>query len=151
MRENVNGILKVVPTDDSGAPLVGISGVAAGAAGSPNADVLSVQGVAGMTPIVTDGDDYETVAASQTAQVMGATGAAGDYLAGVLIVPAAAAAGAVSILDGATSITIFAGGGTTPLADLKPFFVKVGAVSVNGAWKLTTGANVSAIGLGDFT
>src|SRR5579859_6194442 len=42
---------------------------------------------------------YETVAASATAQVMGATGAQYDYLAGVLIIPATAAAGAVSITD----------------------------------------------------
>lgn len=96
--------------------------------------------------------DYETVAASQTDQALGATGAAGDYLAGVLIVPGTTAAGAVSIKDGSgSSITIFAGGGTTPLTTLIPFFVPLGIVSASGAWKVTTGANVTAIGVGNFT
>lgn len=95
---------------------------------------------------------YETVAASQTDQVMGATGATGDYLAGVLIVPGTAAAGAVSIKDGAGSaISIFAGGGTTALPTLAPIMVPLGIFSGAGAWKISTGANVTAIGIGKFT
>lgn len=95
--------------------------------------------------------DYETVAASQTDQALGATGAAGDYLAGILIVPATTSPGAVSIKDGAGSaITIFTGGASS-VADLKPFFVPLGMRSATGAWKVTTGANVSAIGAGNFT
>ena len=39
--------------------------------------------------------DYETVAASQTDQVLGSTGATGDYFSGILIVPGTTAAGAV--------------------------------------------------------
>ena len=96
--------------------------------------------------------DYETVAASQTDQALGATGATGDYLAGLLIVPATTAAGAVSIKDGGgSSITVFAGGGTTALTTLIPFFVPLGIKSAAGAWKVTTGANVSVIGVGNFT
>lgn len=96
--------------------------------------------------------EYETVAASQTDQAMGATGASGDYLSGVLIVPGTTAAGAVSIKDGAGSaISIFAGGDTTALTTLIPFFVPLGAKSTAGAWKVTTGANVTAIGVGNFT
>ena len=37
--------------------------------------------------------DYETVAASQTAQALGATGAKGDFLSGVLVVPATTSPG----------------------------------------------------------
>jgi len=97
------------------------------------------------------GREYETVAASQTGQVLGATGAAGDDLDGVLIVPANVTAGAVSIKDGAGSaITIFAGG-TTSLSNLVPFYVPLGLRSVAGAWSITTGASVSAIGIGNFT
>jgi hypothetical protein len=96
-------------------------------------------------------DQYETVAASQTAQVLGATGATGDYIAGLLVIPATTAAGAVSVLDGSTSISVFAGGGTTPLTSLIPFFIPLGLTSVSGAWKVTTGANVSVIGIGRFT
>ena len=98
---------------------------------------------------------YETVAASQTDQVMGATGAQYDYIAGVLIIPGTSAAGAVSIKDGnGSSISIFAGGGTTALADLKPFMVPLGLhalASTTPGWKITTGANVTAIGIGTFT
>ena len=94
--------------------------------------------------------EYETVAASQTAQALGATGATGDFLAGVLIVPASVSPGAVAILDNATSITVFPGG-TNSLTELKPFFVPLGARSVSGAWKVTTGANVSVIAVGNFT
>lgn len=96
------------------------------------------------------GTDYETVAASQTDQMLGATGAAGDYLAGVLIIPATVSPGAVSIEDGSTNITIFAGG-TDSLLTLHPFFVPLGIKSTSGGWEITTGANVSVIGVGDFT
>jgi hypothetical protein len=97
---------------------------------------------------------YSAKAASSTAALFGATGASGDYLDGVLIVPATAAAGVVSITDGGGSaITIFAGGGTTALPTLAPFYVPIGAISSGGAggWKVTTGTNVSVIGVGNFT
>ena len=94
---------------------------------------------------------YETVAASQTDQAMGATGATGDYLAGVLIVPASTSPGAVSIKDGGGSaLTVFAGGASS-VSNLVPFFVPLGIVSTSGAWKVTTGTSVSAIGVGAFT
>lgn len=96
-------------------------------------------------------DDYETVAASQTNQALGATGAAGDFLASVLIVPASTSPGAVTIKDGSNSaITIFAGG-TSSVSNLVPFLAPIGAVSVQGAWQITTGANVSVISFGRFT
>ena len=94
--------------------------------------------------------DYETVAASQTAQTLGPTGATGDYLSGVLVVPATTSPGAVSILDNATSITVFTGGASS-VNNLVPFFIPLGMTSVSGAWKVTTGANVSVIGVGNFT
>jgi len=101
-------------------------------------------------PIATldPGVEYETVAASQTAQVLGSTGAVGDLLTGLLVVPATTSPGAISILDGATSITVFAGG---TLTSVIPFAIPLGVKSVSGPWKVTTGANVSVIGVGDFT
>lgn len=52
--------------------------------------------------------EYETVAASQTDQALGATGALGDYLEGVLCVVATAATAQVQIQDGdGTAITVF--------------------------------------------
>jgi len=93
---------------------------------------------------------YETVAASQAAQILGASGAVGDYLQGLLVVPASTSPGNVIVLDDATSITVFAGGASS-VATLIPFFVPIGAFSVNGAWKVTTGAAVSVVAVGNFT
>lgn len=96
--------------------------------------------------------EYETVAASQTDQILGATGAVGDYLSHLWIVPATTGPGAVSIKDGnGAAMTVFAGG---TLPSVVPFPVQVGAYAVNGTtpgWKVTTGANVSVLGFGEFT
>lgn len=125
---------------------------------SVNANILAVAGgtVAAQTagaPVV--GIDqygqYETVAASQTAQAMGASGATGDYLAGVLVFPGTAGCGVVTVLDNAVTIGTFPGGGTTALPSLVPFMIPIGLFSVSGAWKITTGANVTAVGIGRFT
>lgn len=94
------------------------------------------------------GNAYETVAASQTAQVMGGAGASGDYIKGIVVIPATTAAGAIALLDGSTSISVFA---TGTLSDLKPFYIPLGINSTTGPWKITTGANVSAIAIGKFT
>lgn len=93
--------------------------------------------------------EYETVAASQTGQTLGATGGTGDYISGILVVPATTSPGNVLLLDNVTSITVFAGGASS-VSNLVPFFIPLGMVSVSGAWKITTGANVSCIGIGNF-
>ena len=95
------------------------------------------------------GAEYETVAASQTAQALGATGATGDYISRVIITPATTAPGVVTLLDNATSIPLWIGG--TVGADLTPIVIELGMVSVSGAWKITTGANVTVIAVGSFT
>jgi len=105
------------------------------------------------TPVVFANVDseYETVAASQSAQVLGATGGIGDFLAGLLVVPATTSPGAISIQDGAGgAITLFAGGATS-VSNLVPFYIPLNIKSLAGAWKVTTGANVSVIGVGNFT
>ena len=94
--------------------------------------------------------EYETVAASQSAQVLGATGAIGDYIAGILVVPATTSPGNVLLLDNATSITVFTGGASS-VSNLVPFYIPLNMISVSGAWKITTGSNVSCIGIGNFT
>lgn len=100
--------------------------------------------------ITPEGVEYETVAASQTAQIIGSAGAIGDYIAGILVVPATTSPGNVILLDNATSITVFAGGASS-VSNLVPFYIPLGIKSVSGAWKITTGANVSVIGIGNFT
>lgn len=89
---------------------------------------------------------YETVAASQTAQVLGGTGAIGDYLGTVIVTVATAASGTVTLLDGATSIPLTAA--NTPIG---VYSVKIGARSVSGPWKVTTGAGATVIAVGRFS
>jgi len=128
--------------------IVGQAGIAAGA------------GVTGVTvPRVIEASDsplskpvsghFERVAASQTNQVLGPTGALGDYIARIVIVPATTATGQVLLIDSATSYTIFTG--ATWTADLKPLVVELGMYSVEGSWRITTGANLSVIAIGRFT
>lgn len=98
-----------------------------------------------------DGSEYETVAASQTTQTLGATGATGDYLREVLVIPATTSPGNIQIKDGVGSaITVFTGGASS-VSNLVPFTISLGLTSTAGAWQLTTGSNVSAIGIGNFT
>lgn len=95
--------------------------------------------------------EYETVAAGQTDQVLGATGATGDFLQRLVIVPATTSPGNVLIQDGAgTEITVFAGGASS-VSNLVPITADLGINSAAGAWSVTTGANVSVIAVGNFT
>jgi hypothetical protein len=104
-------------------------------------------------PVVLNSMTGTFVAAGSTATQLGATGAAGDNLDGLLIIPATAAAGAVSVLwDGTNTRQVFAGGAVTALPTLAPFYVPLGFVSgSSGGFKITTGTNVSVIGVGNFT
>lgn len=95
-----------------------------------------------------DPSEYETVAASQTDQVLGPTGAASDVLHHIVIQPTTTAAGTVTVKDGTTVIFTFTAG---TLSDLKPIVVPFGTRSLNGAFKVTTGANVAVIAFGKFT
>lgn len=93
--------------------------------------------------------DYEPVAASQTDQVLGPVGAAGDILESVTIVVATAATAQCSIKDGSGSaIVIFP---NSPGGGVGTYTVTLGIRSAAGAWKLTTGAGASAIAVGRFT
>lgn len=95
---------------------------------------------------------YVAVAASQTDSVIqSSTGATGDYLDYVVVIPATTAPGVVTIKDNTTAIISYPGGGTTALLTLTPFTINVGAFSRSGAWKITTGANVSVVAVGKFS
>ena len=97
------------------------------------------------------GKQYATVAASQTAAALSATGATGDYLEIVWIVPATTSPGVVAIKDGGdTAITIFTGGASSVL-DLRPQPVPLGINSKTGGWQITTGANVSVVATGQYS
>ena len=95
---------------------------------------------------------YEHVAASQTAQVLGGTGAAGDYLHRLICTVSTAATSLVQIVDGTgagilthTVLPNNVGGG------VGVYNIEFNAVSSNGAWKVTTGAGATVIAVGNFT
>lgn len=92
---------------------------------------------------------YEDVAASQTAQVLGRTGSKGNHLSHLIVIPATTSPGAVSLLDDDDSKVIFTGGANS-VSNLVPFSIFCGFRSKNGAFKVTTGANVSVRAVGDF-
>jgi hypothetical protein len=100
----------------------------------------------------TAGDDYDTVAASQTAETLhgAGAGATGDFLSHVMVRPLTTSPGNVLIYDNATEIAGFEGG-TDSVSNLVPFPIFIGAASVSGAWKITTGANVEVVAFGSFT
>ena len=91
---------------------------------------------------------FETVAVSQTGQVLGGTGATGDYLHRVIINVIAAATGDVTIIDGSTSIVISTGAATLPLGANS---VECNMRSRTGPWSVTTGAGATVIGVGIFS
>lgn len=91
---------------------------------------------------------YETVAAGQTAQVLGGAGAIGDYLHRLLISVNTVATASVTLLDGATSIAILTGSATIVPGLLS---IECNMISASGAWKVTTGAGATVIGVGIFS
>lgn len=93
---------------------------------------------------------YETVAAGQAAQVLGATGAVGDLLERLIITVSAAVTGTVDIADGdGAAIPITAA--NTPIG---VYTVEVRARARNATtpgWKVTTGAGATVLAVGRFT
>jgi len=95
---------------------------------------------------------YEHVAASQTAQVLGGTGAIGDYIHRLVCTVSTALTSTVQIIDGTgagilthTVLPAAVGGG------IGVYNIELNAVSANGAWKITTGAGVEVMAVGIFT
>ena len=93
------------------------------------------------------GYQYETVAASQTAQVLGGTGAAGDYVHRLLINVITVASAGVTLIDGSTSIVI----STAASAQLGPLDLELNMAAVTGPWKITTGAGATVVAVGIFS
>jgi len=90
---------------------------------------------------------YETVAASQTDQVIGATGAAGDFLHTICFSVTSTSAGKVTLKDNTTEIWSCPG-----TIGIGTYTVTFDIYSVNGAFKVSTQANTSAcIVTGNFT
>jgi len=91
---------------------------------------------------------YEHVAASQTAQVLGGTGAIGDYLHRIICTVSTAATGAVTLLDGSTSHVVLP---NSPGNGIGVYNIEFNTISRNGSWRVTTGAGVEVLGVGIFS
>ena len=95
---------------------------------------------------------YEHVAVNQTAQVLGVTGAVGDYLHRLICTVSTAATGNVLIVDGTgagvLTHTILP---ASPGNGIGVYNIEINAVSSNGAWKVTTGAGVEVMAVGIFS
>ena len=95
---------------------------------------------------------YEHVAASQTAQVLGGTGAIGDYIHRLICTVTTAATGNVVLVDG-TGVGILTHTVLPALAGtgINVYNIEVNARSTTGAWKITTGAGVEVMAVGIFS
>jgi hypothetical protein len=89
---------------------------------------------------------YETVAASQTAQVLGGTGAAGDYLHRIVVTVTTTGSSTLSVIDGSTTILTMAA--NTPVG---VYILELGLAAATGPWKITTGAGLTVLAVGLFT
>jgi len=95
---------------------------------------------------------YEHVAASSSAQVLGGTGAVGDYLHRLICTVTTAATGNVVIVDGTgTGILTHTVLPASPGGGIGVYNIEINAVSANGAWKVTTGAGVEVMAVGIFS
>ena len=95
---------------------------------------------------INGGGEYETVAAAQTDQVLGSVGAAGDYLDSLLLTVGAGTA--ITVKDNATTIFTFTFGAAVTTG---PVEIPIRCKSVSGAWKVTTGASMTALAKGLFS
>jgi hypothetical protein len=91
---------------------------------------------------------YETVAASTTAQVLGGTGATGDYVHRLIISSVTASSSSVTLIDGSTSIVLLTANASNPHG---VYSIEVGAISATGPWKITTGAGATVMAIGIFS
>ena len=95
---------------------------------------------------------YEHVAASSSAQVLGATGAKGDYLHRLICTVTTASTGNVLIVDGSGSgILTHTVLPASPGTGINVYNIEVNAVSADGAWKVTTGAGEEVMAVGIFS
>ena len=92
--------------------------------------------------------NYQAIAVSQSAKVLGLNGAKGDILQRIIVtVSTSGANGTCSITDGSGSaISIIPAS-----AILGTHIIEIGAKSTSGAWKVTTGSAATALAIGSFS
>jgi hypothetical protein len=98
--------------------------------------------------IVPAGREYEICAASATS-ALGTTGATGDDLDYLVIIPSSTTVGKIQLKDGAgTAFDVFNGG---TLTNLVPFTIPCGMRSRAGAWSVIMLAGASVLAVGNFS
>lgn len=149
---NVSQVNGVTTLTGTGATGTGAQRVTVSTDQATNAGAALVKGGVGT---VNGGSTENTVAASQTNQILsstqgGGTGTTGDYLSHCIIQPATTSPGAFTILDNATTVYSFPGGASS-VSNLVPFAIPLGITSKSGGFKITTTTNVSGTCTGSFT
>ena len=95
---------------------------------------------------------YEHVPVSASAQVLGGTGAVGDYIHRLICTVTTAATSNVVVVDGTGAGVLTH---TVLPANVTPgigvYNIEMNAASANGAWKITTGAGVTVLAVGIFS
>ena len=94
------------------------------------------------------GYQYETVAAGQSLQMLGGSGAAGDYLHSLIVTVNTALTSGVSLTDGVTNIVVVPANVATGIG---VFVLPMNMASLSSGWKVTTGAGVQVIAVGIFS
>lgn len=90
---------------------------------------------------------YEVVAASDTTELVGTSGAVGNYISSITIVPETTSPGSVKIRDGSggSDITLFTGGTLPSVASWTLDGTGACTNASNPGWYVSTGANVHVI------
>lgn len=94
------------------------------------------------------GYQYETVAASQTTQMLGLAGAPGDYLHRLVVTVNTAATSTVTLTDGAVVIPVVPANVGSGVGVLD---IELNMASGFSGWKVTTGAGVTVVAVGLFS
>jgi hypothetical protein len=89
---------------------------------------------------------HEHIGASATEQVLGTTGAIGDYLHRLVITVGTAATSQVTINDGAFSHIL-----VRPNTPIGIYSIEMNTFCEAGPWKITTAAGVEVLAMGVFT
>lgn len=106
----------------------------------------------GGRPVAARGRYYVQCAANVATPLtedVGGTGAVGDEIDWLWIMPATTTPGAVVLLDGVIPVWTWPAGIT--LTDIRPIFVPLNLRSLTAGWGVTTPASVTVLAAGAFT
>lgn len=95
--------------------------------------------------------EMKNLVANTPSQQLGATGAVGDQLDGIWVVPTATTVGAISVANDAVTSVLYSGG--TVGADLKGFFLPFFGVKATAAtgFRVSVGVGATGVAFGQFT